>query len=165
MLDKYLIDNYDKLKDMAYNVTGGNSDKDDLFSFVVEELYNADQKKLNKLIAKKQLTFYVARIMINQYFSKTSRFYYKYKKYYSLAVTEINDSITTSVTNDNESEKKQYYINKIKKKLEQCHWFDSQIFKLYYTKDHSLNSLSAETKINRNTIYHTLNKVKKFIKK
>lgn len=164
MLNKYIIENYNKLKDMAHNVTGGSQDKNDLFSFIIEELYAIDKKKINVLIKKKQLTFYVARIMLNQYYSKTSRYYYKYKKYYSLAVTEINDTITTNYKTDKEKEKKQEFIDMINNKLEQCHWFDRQIFELYYKKDHSLNSLSKETKINRNTIYHTINKVKKFIK-
>ena len=38
MLNKYLVDNYDKLKDMAHNIAGEKS-KDDLLSFVIEELY------------------------------------------------------------------------------------------------------------------------------
>ena len=165
MLDKYLIENYDKLKDMAYNVTNGNSDKDDLFSFIIEELYNCDQNKINEIIKKNQFTFYIARIMVNQYYSKTSRFYYKYKKYYELAVTEINDNITKTQTNENEKEKVKEILKWMEKKLQKCHWFDVQIFKLYYQHNHSLNSLSRETKINRNTIYHTINKVKKFLKK
>mgnify|MGYP003129335342 CR=1 FL=1 len=164
MLNKYLIENYDKLKDMAYNVTNGNSDKDDLFSFIIEELYNCDQNKINEIIKKNQFTFYIARIMVNQYYSKTSRYYYKYKKYYELAVTEINDNITRDKTNKDEKEKVKEILEDIEKKLKKCHWFDVQIFKLYYQHDHSLNSLSRATKINRNTIYHTINKIKKILK-
>ena len=164
MLDEYLIQNYDRLKDMAYNVCGGNQDKDDLLSFVIEQLYESDQKKINKIIKKNQLTFYIARVMINQYYSKTSPFYKTYKRYYELAVTEINNDITKTVSDNKDKEKSKEYIEKINKVLDNCHWFDRQIFKLYYMKDHSLNSLSAVTKINRNTIYHTINRVKKFLK-
>ncbi len=39
MLNKYLIENYDKLKDMAFNIAGRKG-KDDLLSFVIEELYD-----------------------------------------------------------------------------------------------------------------------------
>ena len=35
MLNDYLTDNYDKLKDMAYNIAG-NKNNDDLLSFVIE---------------------------------------------------------------------------------------------------------------------------------
>ena len=74
MLDKYLIENYHKLKDIAYNITSGKNH--DLFSFVIEELYKCDQNKINEIIEKNQMTFYVVRVMINQYHSKTSRYYY-----------------------------------------------------------------------------------------
>ncbi len=149
---------------MAYNVCGGNGDQDDLLSVVIEELLNADQEKINTIIQKKQITFYIARIMMNQYYSKTSRYYYEYRKYYELAVTEINNEITKSSTDDNDQALRQEYVKKIQKVLDNCHWFDRQIFKLYYMKDHSLNSLAKVTKIDRNTIYHTINRVKKFLK-
>ena len=81
MLNDYLTDNYDRLKDIAYNITSGKDD-DDLLSFVIEELYKCDTKRINEIIKKKQMTFYVVRIMLNQYQSKTSRYHYKYRKYY-----------------------------------------------------------------------------------
>ena len=50
MLNKYLILNYDKLKDMAYNITSGKNH--DLLSFVIEELYRCDQERINEIIEK-----------------------------------------------------------------------------------------------------------------
>ena len=163
MLNSYFEKNYNKLKDMAYNVTNGNEDKDDLLSFVIEELYNCDQEKIKDIIQKKQLTFYIARVMVNQYNSKTSRYYYKYKKYNSHIDKNINLVKKNFIDDkyDIEKEKKLQYIDD---KLEEFHWFDSQLFKLYYNQGHSLNTLSKVTKINRNTIYHSINKVKKFLK-
>ena len=52
MLNKYLIENYDKLKDMAFNIAG-KKNKDDLLSFVIEELYKCDQYRINEIIEKK----------------------------------------------------------------------------------------------------------------
>ena len=49
MLNKYLIENYDKLKDMAYNIAGVKG-KDDLLSFVIEELYKCDQDRITEII-------------------------------------------------------------------------------------------------------------------
>ena len=54
MLNKYLIENYDKLKDFAYNIAGIKG-KDDLFSFVIEELYKCDQERINEIIEKKTI--------------------------------------------------------------------------------------------------------------
>jgi len=164
MLDQYLINNYDKLKDMAFNVTNGNQDKDDLLSFVIEELYKCDQSRLNEIIKKKQMTFYIARIMVNQYFSKTSRYYKKYKKYYTHYVTQINDNITRGFFETDEDRIKEERLVWIEEKLQNFNWFDAEIFKLYFRENHSLNSLSKVTKINRNTIYHSIRKVKKYLK-
>ena len=52
MLDKYLIENYDKLKDIAHNIAGVK-EKDDLFSFVIEELYKCDQIRLREIIEER----------------------------------------------------------------------------------------------------------------
>ena len=53
MLNKYLEKNYNKLKDIAHNVTNGYGDED-LLSFVIEELYKCDQDRINEIIEKKQ---------------------------------------------------------------------------------------------------------------
>ena len=74
MLNKYLKENYDKLKDMAFNIAG-KKNKDDLLSFVIEELYKCDQDRIKEIVEKKQMTFYIVRVMINQFHSKTSRYY------------------------------------------------------------------------------------------
>lgn len=51
MLNDYLTDNYNKLKDIAYNITSGKDD-DDLLSFVIEELYKCDAKRINEIIKR-----------------------------------------------------------------------------------------------------------------
>ena len=56
MLNNYLVENYNKLKDVAYNITNGKHN-DDLLSFVIEELYKCDTKRINEIIKKKQMTF------------------------------------------------------------------------------------------------------------
>ena len=72
MLDEYLIENYEKLKDIALNIAG-TKEYEELLHFVIEELYKCDQIRLKEIIEKKQMTFYSVRVMINQYHSKTSR--------------------------------------------------------------------------------------------
>ena len=164
MLNNYLTKNYNKLRDMAFNIAN-EKEHEDLLSFVIEELYKCDEKRINEIIEKNQMTFYIARIMVNQFHSKTSRYYKKYKQYYNYHVTEINDSITKSIPdNTKEQEEKENKIQWIESELKNLHWFDAEIFKIYYKNSHSLNSLSRATKINRNTIYHSINRVKKHLK-
>jgi len=164
MLNKYLIENYDKLKDMAFNIAGRKG-KDDLLSFVIEELYKCDQDRINEIIEKNQLTFYIARVMLNQYHSKTSRYYYKYNKYYEYHTTTTIESITADNTEYTIKDKKEVEerLEWIEDKLKDCYWFDSQVFKVYYLEEHSLNSMAKATSINRNTLFKAINNVKKYL--
>ena len=164
MLNKYLTDNYDKLKDMAHNIAGIKG-KDDLLSFVIEELYKCDQERINEIIEKKQLTFYIARVMLNQYHSKTSRYYYKYQKYYEYHTTTTIESITADNTTYTIRDKEivEERLEWIEDKLKDLYWFDAECFRIYYREEHSLNSMAKATKISRATIYKAINNVKKYL--
>jgi len=164
MLNEYLVENYNKLKDIAYNICGGNG-SDDLLSFVIEELYKCDQNRINEIIEKKQMTFYIARVIINQYYSKTSRYYYKYKKYYEYHVTQVVEAITEDKIDDIIEQKKlvEKRLNWIDEKLKDLYWFDSEVFRIYYKEGFSLNKMQKETKINRNTLHKAISSVKKYL--
>ena len=164
MLNDYLIENYNKLKDMAYNIGGQQSD--DLLSFIIEELYRCDQERINEIIENKQMTFYIVRVMLNQFNSKTSRYYYKYNRYYEYHITGIIESISPDNV-EFQIEKKEQFEKRLKwvqKKLKDLHWFDSTLFKIYYLDSHSLNTLTKATKIPRATIYKVIKRVKKHLK-
>ena len=163
MLDKYLTDNYDKLKDISYNITNGKGE--DLLSFVIEEIYKCDQIRLREIIEKDQMTFYVVRIMLNQYHSKTSRYYYKYDKYYEYHTTTTIESITADNTEYTIKDKKEVEekLEWIEEKLKDLYWFDAEIFRIYYREDFSLNQMAKETKISRATIYKAVKNVKNYL--
>ena len=162
MLNKYLTENYNKLKDVAYNITNGN---EDLLSFVIEELYKCDTERINEIIENKKMTFYVIRIMLNQFHSKTSRYYYKYRKYYEFHTTTTIEAITADNTEYTIKDKElvEERLDWVEDKLKDCYWFDAECFKIYYKEQHSLNSMSRATKINRNTLFKAINNVKRFL--
>ena len=149
---------------MAFNIAGNNG-KDDLLSFVIEELYKCDQDRINEIIEKNQLTFYIARVMLNQYHSKTSRYYYKYKKYYEYHTTTTIESITADNVDYTIKEKEivEERLEWIDDKLKDVYWFDAQVFKVYFLEDHSLNSMAKATGINRNTLFKAISNVKKYL--
>jgi|TARA_R100000781_G_C4052248_1_gene118058 DNA-directed RNA polymerase specialized sigma24 family protein len=163
MLNKYLEDNYDKLQDVSYNITNGKGE--DLLSFVIEELYKCDQQRLKEIILEKKMTFYVIRIMLNQYNSKTSRYYYKYKKYYEYHTTTTIESITADNTEYSIKDKKEVEqkLEWIEHKLKDLYWFDAEIFRIYYREGFSLNQMAKETKISRATIYKAIKNVKNYL--
>ena len=165
MLNNYLELNYNKLKSMAYNVTSGK-DTDDLLSFVIEELYKCDSKRINEIIKKKQMTFYVVRVMLNQYQSKTSRYHYKYRKYYEYHTTTTIESISPDNTEYTIKDKEEVEerLEWIEEKLKDCFWYDAEVFKLYFREGHSLNTMAKATKISRATLYKSIINVKKYLK-
>ena len=149
---------------MAYNITSGKGN-DDLFSFVVEELYKCDQDRIDEIITKNQMTFYVVRVMINQYHSKTSRYYYKYKKYYEYHTTTTIECLSADNTQYTIKDKElvEERLEWIEEKLKDLYWFDAEVFKIYYREGFSLNQMQKETKINRNTLHKAITKVKKYL--
>ena len=163
MLNKYFEENYNKLKDIAYNITNGKGD--DLLSFVIEELYKCDKDRIIEIIKKKQLTFYIVRVMLNQYHSKTSRYYYKYNKYYEYHVSGIIEAIspdnTTSEIESNEEIEQS--LEWIEENLKDLYWFDADCFSIYFRESHSLNTMSKATKISRATLYKAINNAKKHL--
>ena len=163
MLNKYFEENYNKLKDIAYNITNGKGD--DLLSFVIEELYKCDKDRIIEIIKKKQLTFYIIRVMLNQYHSKTSRYYYKYNKYYEYHVSGIIEAISPDNTTSEIESKEQIEqrLEWVEEKLKDLYWFDAQCFSIYYKESHSLNTMSKATKISRATLYKAINNAKKHL--
>ena len=62
-----------------------------------------------------------------------------------------------------------YKLEEIDKKLKKIHWFDSEVFRIYYLgevngKQFSLNSMEKETGISKSTLYKSIKKVKKILK-
>ena len=164
MLNNYLVENYNKLKDVAYNITNGKHN-DDLLSFVIEELYKCDQERINEIIKKKQMTFYVVRVMLNQHHSKTSRYHYKYRKYYEYHVSGITESISPDNTEKNTEHKQEVEerLEWIEEKLKDIYWFDAECFRIYYREGYSLSEMAKETKINKNTLYKAIKNVKNYL--
>ena len=164
MLDEYLIKNYDKLKDVALNIAG-IKEYEELLHFVIEELYKCDQIRLREIIEKKQMTFYAVRVMINQYHSKTSRYYYKYKKYYEYHTAQTIESLSADKSKSTKKQKEEIEVKLkwIEEKLKDLYWFDAEVFKLYYRENFSLSEMAKATKINKNTLYKAIRNVKNYL--
>lgn len=169
MYNSYVIDNelFTQLKKTAANFIPAK-DLDDVTQEVFMYLYE-DTERLKQLIADKKIKWYFIRLCKNNYYSKTSKYYYKYNRPYK-DVT-FNDSIVKSVhilIPEN-----LYFIedsDMINDILSELYWYDRELFKLYVLgnndgKKYTYSSLSKKTKISRMNIYITIKKVKEYIKK
>ena len=103
--------------------------------------------------------------MLNQYNSKTSRYYYKYNKYYEFHTTTTIESITADNTSYTIKDKKEVEerLEWIEEKLKDLYWFDAEVFKLYYRENFSLSEMAKATKINKNTLYKAIRNVKNYL--
>lgn len=97
----YIIENkiVENLID-AYNIP--DTYKDDLAQEIYLIILQYDTNTLQKLYEKKQLKFYIAKIITNQFFSKTSSFYKTYKKYYKQLIDEQQDPFAENIENIDE---------------------------------------------------------------
>tara|TARA_R100000995_G_scaffold18009_2_gene7315 strand:- start:4918 stop:5490 length:573 start_codon:yes stop_codon:yes gene_type:complete len=113
--------------------------------------------------------------------SKRSNFYYKYEKYYT-HIVNINYTNNSSViqldydcdskyykTLSNIPEQKEEYqwekLEQIDKELDKLYWYDKKLFELYYYESNTLDSLATKTKISRNSLFTTIDKVREILKK
>tara|TARA_R110002020_G_scaffold177087_5_gene369840 strand:- start:363 stop:911 length:549 start_codon:yes stop_codon:yes gene_type:complete len=103
--------------------------------------------------------------------SKRSNFYYKFDKYYSHVQDYSNKEKIggqRSIYNipqpvDEFKWNKLEEIDLVLDRLDS--WYDRELFKLYYYEGNTLDSLAAKTKISRNSLYITIDKVRTILKK
>lgn len=84
----------DKLvEDIARNIKVSRDYYDDFVQDMYMTLLEYDNDKLNEIMSKNQMKFFIARICINNWNSKTSPFYCKYKR--PLTHIDGNTDLTT----------------------------------------------------------------------
>jgi hypothetical protein len=99
MFNGIITDLYEKrtVRDIIRNMQVAEQDADDLEQEIYTILLEYDSDKIIEMYSKKQLKFFLVGVIQRQYFSKTSPFYKKYKKYYTLVdenvvnKSEVND--------------------------------------------------------------------------
>lgn len=86
MINKILdeIERENIVRDICVNINVSPNDIDDLVQEVYVILLEYKPEKIIELWQNKQLKFFIVGIIKRQYHSKTSPFYKKYKKYYTI---------------------------------------------------------------------------------
>tara|TARA_R110001583_G_scaffold32525_3_gene110811 strand:- start:721 stop:1302 length:582 start_codon:yes stop_codon:yes gene_type:complete len=177
-----------KLTDKFRTMTYGLTKDENIVNEAVQELMlyflsmNPDTlRSIWEKDGEKGIIRYGAVALRRALTSTRSNFYYKYEKYYThidsasynCSTTFSNDDVAHNIANnkhisnianeeiDNTKEEKLELINKELNKIE--YWYDRELFKLYYTGE-TLDSLAAKTRISRNSIFTTIDKVRTIIK-
>ena len=174
----------DKFRTMAYGLTTDENRINEAVQELMLYFLSMNPTTLKSIYEKDGIdgvTRYGAVALRRALTSKRSNFYYKYEKYYK-HIDSFNYNATNSITNidyagdnsyyknisnisnkkeDNESLKK---LELIDLQLDKLKWYDRELFKLYYYEGNTLDSLAAKTRISRNSIFTTIDKVRTILK-
>ena len=167
-LNTYLEKSYNKLLEISKRITSNKyPDYEDLLHESIIALYNSDKEKIKDIIEKKQLTFYIVRIMMNQYQSNTSPYHKKYrrtkhKEHLKEFYIYTKEPLTKEKMQEFEDREKR--LQWIDEKLKGLSWFDVEVFRIYFREGFSLNKMQKETKINRSTLGKSIRYIKNYLK-
>ena len=179
----------DKFRTMAYGLTTDENKVNEAVQELMLYFLQANPETIKNIYEKdgiEGITRYGAVALRRALTSTRSNFYYKYEKYY----THIDSSVyTISSTNSDDyvcpddyryknvanfpNEEIDYAHNETLNKLELIDveldklesWYDRELFKLYYYEGNTLDSLAKKTKISRNSLFTTIDKVRTILKK
>ena len=167
-LNIYLEKSYSNLLDISKRITSNrHPDYEDLLHETILALYNSNKEKIQYIIEQKKLTFYIVRIMMNQYHSNTSPYHKKYRKQYNqkqLKDFYIYTKEPLTKEKMKQLEEQEDRLQWIEDKLKHLSWFDVEVFKIYYRENYSLNTMSKATKINRSTLGKSIRYIKNYLK-
>ena len=175
----------DDFKEMCYGLTQDKNEIDEAVQELMLYFLQMNPQTLKNIYEKDGtlgIIKYGAVALKRSLTSKRSNYYYKYKKYYthldkfryysSSTIDENNpyDNYNYNKDLSNLPEKKldDYQwkkLEQIDKELDKMNWYDKKIFELYYYEGNTLDSLAKKTKISRNSLFTTIDKVRDILKK
>ena len=146
----WLEENYNNLRQTTLNIIKNEDDVDDLLHCVLEQLLR--NKSMNEMEDKDRL-YYFIRTLKNNYFSKTSKYHYQFRKPLLNQIT-FNEVYYEKIPDEEYQDRPTMVW--VHEHLSELSWFDRDLFLLWV----ELGSLTAVSK--RTTI--PLNSVGRYIK-
>ena len=173
----------DEFRKMCYGLTSDKNEVDELVQELMLYFLQMNTSVLKKIWIKdgeKGILKYGAVALKRAYTSPRSNYYYKYKKYYThidrfsytssktvsddrLYYNNYNNKNIINIPNQ-EGHEQWKKLEKIDYTLDKYfNWYDKKIFQLYY-EGNTLDSLAEKTKISRNSLFSTIDKVRTLLK-
>lgn len=159
--------------------------RDDLKMEVMAVVCELPEEKLKGLHDRKELEFYVVRIILNMIQSNTSPFFYKYRKFqlsfieesheigekgneaqrrhFMNLITHIHDRMSVDETDMQERQKREDTEDRALAEIEGLHWYNAGLLKLYGQLG-NYRAIAKATRIPHVSIYHTIKKSIKELK-
>lgn len=175
----------DKFRTMSYRLTTDENKINEAVQELMLYFMQMNPTTLKSIYDKDGvdgLTRYGAVALRRALTSKRSNFYYKYEKYYT-RIDSFTNNVTFTNNHPDYTGDNNYYKNLsnipnaeidnaqlhkleiIDKELDKLdNWYDRELFKLYYYEGNTLDSLAQKTKISRNSLFTTIDKVRTILK-
>lgn len=150
---------YNKFKEVAMKICGGDERTEDLFHDVLLQLDS--NEKYNLLEEKSRLYFFI-RTMTNQFYSNNSAFYRQYRRMAFNEITNMSDTINEEYIDTPDIQWiKETLSNETKNNPK--FWYEEGIFNLYI-EHKKIESLHRKTRIPKYSLRKTINEIKLFLK-
>jgi DNA-directed RNA polymerase specialized sigma24 family protein len=175
----------DKFRTMAYGITTDENKIHEAVQELMLYLLQANPETIRRIYDNDGIdgiTKYGAVALRRALTSTRSNFYYKYEKYYTHIDSSVYSSNSTGtneyfipdgynykdISNIANEEVNHIQLNKLEAidlQLDKLNWYDRELFKLYYYEGNTLDSLAEKTRISRNSLFTTIDKVRTILKK
>lgn len=157
VIEEFVKDNYVALKEAAERISGNDPLSEELLHYTLDEFLR--KRDVEAIVESGGGKFYCVRIMMTQWKSVTSPFYYTYRKpTEDIAIEEVGDLADYE-------DSTLHIVDKIKEELALLPWFDRKLFEVFLEENHTISSLARATGIPRTSISLTINRIRKHIKK
>ena len=151
---KWIGENYNELEHITKNIVKDYNDVGDLLHCVIEQILK--KNALDPLLERERV-FYFIRVLPNNYFSKTSPYYYQYKKK-GASETHFDTKYYENLP-DEPYQEQVPTLEWVYKELEHLSWFDKDLFLLWMELG-TITAVSKKTTIPRNSVGRYINQIK-----
>ena len=158
---------YNELLRIALKITGREDDAQDLTQEVYIVMLEYDQEKLKTIYDNGHLGFWCTRVMLNMYIRSNSQFKKKHHEINKTGIDNeyrLNQLICDGNAGIEEKILQEDRLNLINSAMDDLHFYDKTLFKVYYETDHTIRSLAEATGISTTSIFHTIKNVRNYIR-
>ena len=157
-MNEYIKDNYNKLRQKVRAVTKNHQNSDDLFNDLLLNLYSKPIEYQRDLIEKNKIEHWLMASAKLQFASKTSPFYYTYKKF-NMDTSQLFED--TQTTEDILEDVSQEIVDYIKSQLDLYYTiYERTLCTEHLLRNKSYSEIGREYGVNRRYVSETVTPVK-----
>jgi hypothetical protein len=140
-IQEYIVKNYFELLKIAKRITRGHELYNDLLNDIILQMYERESEIKLKTYEDNDIKYYITAIMRVNWMSKTSPFYYRYKRSIDLS-QPLSDNYENQADDFDERMDREVLIQCLEISFSELNWFHKSVFEMYLT----LGSLKAVSK-------------------